>query len=270
MGKLENMDKLEQIMVWKRRQLADRIRPVSERELSRLGSQERSGPGLREALERSDGLAVIAEIKRRSPSAGDIAPQVNAAEQARRYYNAGADALSILTDEKFFAGNIRDLWEAADLLKGREDAPPILRKDFFIHPIQVVEAAEAGARAILIIVKALNDEEIDDLFEAANLAALESLFEVHNESELERALRAGAQIIGVNNRDLTTFETDLARSELLIPKIPREVFPISESGIFTTEDAALARDAGARAVLVGEALMTTSEPEKLIKAIHAI
>ena len=264
------MDKLEQIMAWKRRQLADRIRPVSERELSRLGSQERAGPGLRESLERPDGLAVIAEIKRRSPSAGEIAPQVNAAEQARIYYNAGADALSILTDEKFFAGNIRDLWEAADLLKGREDAPPILRKDFFIHPIQVVEAAEAGARAILIIVKALSDDEIDILFEAAGLAGLECLFEVHNESELERAIRAGAQIIGVNNRDLTTFETDLARSELLIPLIPREILPISESGISTTEDAARARDAGARAVLVGEALMTTSEPEKLIKAFHSV
>ena len=264
------MDKLEQILAWKRRQIADRIRPVSERELSRLGSQERAGPGLREALERPDGLAVIAEIKRRSPSAGDIAPEVNAAEQARRFYNAGADALSILTDEKFFAGHIRDLWDAADLLKGREDAPPILRKDFFIHPIQIVEAAEAGARAILIIVKALSDEEIDILFEAADLAGLESLFEVHNESELERALRAGALIVGVNNRDLTTFETDLAHSELLIPKIPREVLPISESGIFTTEDAGRARGAGARAVLIGEALMKANDPEKLIKAFHAI
>ena len=264
------MDKLEQIMAWKRRQIADRIRPVSEHELSRLGSQERAGPGLREALERPDGLAVMAEIKRRSPSAGDIAPKVNAAEQARRFYNAGADALSILTDEKFFAGHIRDLWDAADLLKGREDAPPILRKDFFIHPIQVVEAAEAGARAILIIVKALSDEEIDNLTEAADLAGLESLFEIHNESELERALRAGAQIIGVNNRDLTTFETDLARSEQLIPKIPREVLPISESGIFTIEDAARARGARARAVLIGEALMKAEDPEKLIKAIHAI
>ena len=264
------MDKLEQIMAWKRRQIADRIRPVSEHELSRLGSQERAGPGLREALERPDGLAVMAEIKRRSPSAGDIAPKVNAAEQARRFYNAGADALSILTDEKFFAGHIRDLWDAADLLKGREDAPPILRKDFFIHPIQVVEAAEAGARGILIIVKALSDEEIDNLTEAADLAGLESLFEIHNESELERALRAGAQIIGVNNRDLTTFETDLARSEQLIPKIPREVLPISESGIFTIEDAARARGAGARAVLIGEALMKAEDPEKLIKAIHSI
>ncbi len=264
------MDKLEQILAWKRRQIADRIRPVSERELSRLGSQERAGPGLREALERPDGLAVIAEIKRRSPSAGDIAPEVNAAEQARRFYNAGADALSILTDEKFFAGHIRDLWDAADLLKGREDAPPILRKDFFIHPIQIVEAAEAGARAILIIVKALSDEEIDILFEAADLAGLESLFEVHNESELERALRAGALIVGVNNRDLTTFETDLAHSELLIPKIPREVLPISESGIFTTEDAGRARGAGARAVLIGEALMKANDPKKLIKAFHAI
>ena len=264
------MDKLEQIMAWKRRQIADRIRPVSERELSRLGSQERAGPGLREALEHPEGLAVMAEIKRRSPSAGDIVPQANAAEQARRYYNAGADALSILTDEKFFAGHIRDLWEAADLLKGREDAPPILRKDFFVHPIQVVEAAEAGARAILIIVKALSDEEIDSLSEAANLAGLESLFEIHNESELERALHAGAQIIGVNNRDLTTFETDLERSELLIPKIPPEVLPISESGIFTTEDAARARGAGARAVLIGEALMKAEDPEKLIKAFHVI
>ena len=264
------MDKLEEIIAWKRQEIENRIRPVSEHELSRFAELGKMGLGLREALERTEGLAVVAEIKRRSPSAGDIAPQALAVEQARRYYNAGADALSVLTDEKFFAGNIRDLWETVDLLKDRQDAPPILRKDFFIHPIQVLEAAEAGARAILIIVKALNDEEIESLVDAADTAGLECLFEVHDESELERALNAGALIIGVNNRDLTTFKTDLKISELLIPKIPGDILSISESGIITAEDAARMRTAGANAILVGEALMKAGDPEKLIEAFRTI
>jgi indole-3-glycerol phosphate synthase len=141
---------------------------------------------------------------------------------------------------------------------------PCLRKDFMVHPLQIAEAREAGASAILIIVRALTDEEIKLLFTSAQAAGLDSLFEIHNEAELERALHHGAKIIGVNNRDLAIFKTDLALSERLIPKFPRGVIAVSESGIFNGADAARVQAAGAHAVLVGEALMKAPSPADLI------
>lgn len=263
------MDKLAEIMAWKRQEVARRLRPVRESELSRWATQVRAGKSFAEALHRESGLAVISEVKRRSPSAGAIAETIVAAEQARKYYNAGADALSILTDEKYFGGTIRDLWDVNDLLGRRDDAPPTLRKDFFVHPIQVLEAAEAGARAILIIVRALSDDEIKALREAAGLAGLDALFEVHSLPELERAVRHEARIIGVNNRDLARFVTDLAYSEQIIPEMPADCIAVSESGIWTVEDAARVYQAGADAVLVGEALMKMEKPEQFIEAVHA-
>lgn len=262
------MDKLEEIVNWKRREIESKIRPVTERELSSLAVLKRRGPSFAEALTSSPRLCVIAEIKRRSPSAGEIAPEIDACEQARRYYNAEADAISVLTDKRYFAGDLRDLWEVNDFLQTRDDAPPTLRKDFMIHPVQIVESAEAFARAILIIVRALTDDEMEILFESARLAGLDSIFEIHSESELERALAVGATIVGVNNRNLARFETDLEISEKLIPQIPDEVITISESGISTTEDAARMRYAGADAVLVGEALMKNEEPADFIRALH--
>jgi indole-3-glycerol phosphate synthase len=136
-----------------------------------------------------------------------------------------------------------------------------------VHPLQVIEAAEAGARAILIIVRALDDDEIARLHEAATLAALDTLFEIHDEPELARALHHGAKLIGVNNRNLATFKTDLAFSEKIIPQIPKSVLAISESGISTPADAARVRAAGARALLVGEALMRADDPDKLLKEL---
>ena len=263
------MDKLTEIMAWKRNEIASRIRPVRERELEAYARSQRSGKSFREALRRTGGLAVISEIKRRSPSAGDIRATTVAPEQARLYYNAQVDAISVLTDEKYFGGTIRDLWDVNDLLGNRDDAPPTLRKDFFVHPIQVLEAAEAGARAILIIVRALSDDEIKGLFEAASLAGIDSLFEVHTEAEVARAVRHGARIIGVNNRDLATFQTDLALTESILPTIPREIVRISESGISTPEDGFRVRAAGADAILVGEALMKAGDDlEELIHAWH--
>jgi indole-3-glycerol phosphate synthase len=138
-----------------------------------------------------------------------------------------------------------------------------------VHPIQVLQAREAGASAILLIVRALADEEIKLLHAAAAAAGLDALFEIHDESELARALRHGARLVGVNNRDLTSFTTDLAISERLIPLLPREVVAVSESGIFTGADAARVRSAGAHAVLVGEALMKAPDPAALIAEIRA-
>jgi indole-3-glycerol phosphate synthase len=261
-------DKLTEIMAWKCREIAPRVRDVSAAELTALAGRG-SRPSFRAALQRHDGgLAVIAEMKRRSPSAGAIAESTSAPEQALRYAQAGANAISVLTDEKYFGGTLDDLRAATARLAREQLAVPCLRKDFMVHPVQVAEAAEAGASAILLIVRALGDVEMRELFEAATLAGLDALFEVHNELEIDRAVATGARIIGVNNRDLAVFKTDLGLSERLIPRIPRDVVAISESGIFTPDDAARVRAAGAHAILVGEALMRARDPATLIAAFQ--
>lgn len=258
-------DKLTEIMAWKRQEIASRVRPVSENDLAKLNASLPRPPSFAAALRRADGkLGVIAEIKRRSPSAGAIREGISATEQALRYQAAGASALSVLTDEKYFGGTLEDLRAVTAQLKEKPPALPCIRKDFMVHPIQIAEAREAGASAILIIVRALKDEEIEILFSSAQAAGLDSLFEIHNEAELERALRHGAKIIGVNNRDLAIFKTDLSLSERLIPKFPRSVIAVSESGIFNGADAARVHAAGAHAILCGEALMKAPSPADLI------
>ena len=258
-------DKLTEIMAWKRQEIAPRIRAVSEDDLAKLDASLPRPPSFAAALQRGDGkLAVIAEIKRRSPSAGAIREGISATEQALRYQAAGASALSVLTDTKFFGGTLDDLRSVTTQFHEKLPALPCLRKDFMVHPVQIAEAREAGASAILLIVRALDDEEIKVLFNHAKAAGLDSLFEIHNEAELERALGHGAKIIGVNNRDLAIFQTDLGLSERLIPKFPKDVVAVSESGIFTAGDAARVRAAGAHAVLVGEALMKSADPARLV------
>jgi len=264
------MDKLAEIMAAKRHALRDQIRPVRDRELEHLARMRSQGGSFREALARGDRLSVIAEIKRRSPSAGEIADAgLDAVEQARKYINAEADCLSILTDKDYFGGSLQDLWDIIEFLECHGRKTPCLRKDFMVHPVQVVEAAEAGARCILIIVRALEDDEIKALRDAAGIAGLDTLFEIHEERELERALRFAPKILGVNNRDLKRFKTDLAISEFLIPQIPDGIVKVSESGIFEPEDAARARACGADAILVGEALMRAEDPEELIQVFHS-
>lgn len=263
-------DKLTEIIAWKRREIAPLIRAVSLTELARCDATVPRPPSFSAALRRADGaLAVIAEIKRRSPSAGDIKAGASSVEQAALYQRSGADALSVLTDEKFFGGTLDDLRVVTAHFRAVPPARPCLRKDFFLHPIQVLQARESGASAILIIVRALTDEEINILAESARAAGLDALYEIHTELELARALSAGARMIGVNNRDLAIFKTDLALSERLIPKFPREITAVSESGIGTAADAARARAAGAHAVLVGEALMKAADAAALIASIRS-
>jgi indole-3-glycerol phosphate synthase len=263
-------DKLREIMDWKRGEIAARVRPVPERELSRLDASLPRPASFAAALRRTNGsLAVIAEIKRRSPSAGEIAADASAVAQAAAYAAAGADALSVLTDLKYFGGSLEDLGEVAARMAAARPPLPCLRKDFMVHPFQVLEARRSGASAILIIVRALSDDEIGVLHDAARAAGLDVLFEVHSEEEIARAARHEARIIGVNNRDLAVFRTDLALSERLMAKFPPGVTAVSESGISTPEDAARARRAGAHAVLVGEALMRSADPGKLVASFHA-
>lgn len=262
-------DKLTEIMAWKRQEIADQMRPVDVAELQQLHRSLPPVPSFAAALQRADGtLAVIAEIKRRSPSAGEIATIPDAPTQARRYIAAEADCMSILTDTKFFGGELADLAEVTKIMGEFPRATPCLRKDFMVHPIQVREAREAGASAILIIVRALTDDEIHALHEAATAAGLDALYEIHSEEELGRAVRHGARIIGVNNRDLAIFQTDLALSEALIPQFPDDVVAVSESGIHTAADAARAKACGAHAVLVGESLMKASDPGALLASFR--
>jgi len=263
-------DKLTEIMAWKRRELAPLLRRVPAAELAAADACHPRPPSFAAALRRTDArLAVISEIKRRSPSAGDIRAGVSAPDQAARYQQAGAEAISVLTDEKYFGGTLEDLRTVTAASTPRPPAVPCLRKDFFVHPLQVLEARTAGASAILIIVRALTDDEIRTLRDAAATAGLDALYEIHTEAELDRAVGHGARIIGVNNRDLAIFRTDLGLSEHLIPRFPAEVTAVSESGIFTAADARRVRAAGAHAVLVGEALMRAADPAALLRDFRA-
>jgi indole-3-glycerol phosphate synthase len=259
------MDKLIEIIAHKRGEIAPLMRPVSDAELARANAERPPLPSFAAALRRADRrLAVIAEIKRRSPSAGEIKAGVSSLEQAQRYQAADADALSVLTDARYFGGSLDDLHDVTAGLAAAALSLPCLRKDFMIHPVQVLQAREAGASAVLIIVRALDDDEIKWLRDATRIAGMDALFEIHDEADLERAVRHEAAIIGVNNRDLAAFRTDLGVSERLIPLLPRRVLAVSESGIFTGQDAARASAAGAHAVLVGEALMKSPAPGHLI------
>jgi indole-3-glycerol phosphate synthase len=263
------MDKLAEIMAHKRREIAPLIRPVFEEELARANGARPAVPSFARALKRPDGkLAVIAEIKRRSPSAGTIKELGSAVEQAGRYLTARASALSILTDERYFGGRLADLEEVTTHFQTVVPALPCLRKDFMVHPVQVLQACQAGASAILIIVRALDDAEIAQLHRSATAAGMDALYEIHDERDLERSVAHGAAIIGVNNRDLAVFKCDLGLSERLIPQIPRDVIAVSESGIFNGRDAARVRAAGAQAILVGEALMKAEDPAVLIKEFN--
>jgi indole-3-glycerol phosphate synthase len=257
-------NKLDEIMARKRAEVRDRQRPVREAELARFRSGEAGR--LARALRSSETLGVVAEIKRKSPSAGVLSDSLDAVEQARLYVNGEADGLSVLTDEPFFGGKLSDLWEITDFLRVHRRDTPCLRKDFFVDPIQVLEAAEAGASAILIIVRALSRDERKRLREAADTAGLDALYEVHDERELEAALADDPELVGVNNRDLARFVTDLSVSERLIPGIPDSIATVCESGILAPADAARAREAGADAILVGESLVRSKDPAALIRS----
>ncbi len=207
-------------------------------------------------------LSVIAEIKRKSPSKGHLAPIVDPIALAQTYIAAGASALSILTDERFFNGTLADLSSVAQAC-GKQPTP-ILRKDFVVDVIQIAEAVTAGADAILAIVAVLGNET-KTILNAAKAMGVDVLVEVHTEAELMLALDSGAEIIGVNNRDLTTFQVDVDRAFQLLQHIPKGIVSVAESGINRPE---LARDyhqAGFDAVLIGEALVTSDSPELFMR-----
>ncbi len=224
----------------------------------------RRGTGVRDfsaalATPRQGDIGLIAEVKKASPSAGVICPDFDPVRIARAYEAAGASCLSVLTDEKFFQGSLEFLRAVRSAV-----SLPLLRKDFIIDERQILEAAEAGADAILLIVAILDDVRLSHFHALADAAGLAALVEVHDEAELTRALACGARLIGVNNRNLKTFTVDLATTEHLARILARADRPadrllVAESGIRTRSDVVRLRDCGARAILVGETLMRSGD-----------
>jgi len=240
--------------------ILDRIIETKRAEVERLrerGSALRAAAEAAEAprpfaaaLRREGEVALIAEIKRRSPSAGWIRPELSVEEVARLYEGAGAAAVSVLTDGEYFGGSLDDLRAARSAVD-----LPLLRKDFVIDALQVWEARAAGADAVLLIARVLDDPLLRDLLDLASGLGMGVLVEVHTAVELERAIAAGAEVIGVNARDLATFVTDLGTVLELAPSVPGDRVLVAESGIRTPADVDLLGEAGVAAVLVGESLM---------------
>jgi indole-3-glycerol phosphate synthase len=247
-GSILSASILERIVATKRGEVKATSPRLSEyRDIARQAPPPR---GFAAALKHPGQVRLLAEVKRRSPSAGDIRPGADAAEIARAYASGGAAALSVLTDREYFGGDL-------DALRAVHAAValPIIRKDFVIDPVQVWEARAAGADAVLLIARILEQPLLEDLHALARELGMDALVEAHTAEELERALAAGATLVGVNNRDLDTFATRLELSLELAARVPESVTYVAESGIRTVDDVDRLGAAGVDAILVGESLM---------------
>ena len=253
---------LAEILKHKRSEVAERkeLYPIKLLEKSVFFSSK--PVSLTSYLERSDKVGVIAEIKRRSPSKGDINKYISVEGLSLGYMQAGASALSILTDQKFFGGTIEDLSVAR-----RFNLCPILRKDFVVDEYQVIEAKSAGADVVLLIAAALSPGEVASLSELARSLGLEVLLEVHNQAELQSHVSASVDLVGVNNRDLTTFRVDVGTSEELADKIPSDFVKVTESGLSDASTILRLRECGYQGFLIGEAFMKHSKPELACKRL---
>jgi indole-3-glycerol phosphate synthase len=210
-------------------------------------------------------IKVIAEVKRRSPSKGVLAQDLDVAALVATYRDAGASAISVLTDQEFFEGSLDDL-----VVVRRTVALPVLRKDFTVSENDILDAVEAGASAVLLIVAALSDTELTSFLQLTERCAIDALVEVHDSQEANRAVDAGARIIGINQRDLHTFDVDSSRAVSVLDSLPRDVLTVCESGLSSVEDVESAAQAGFDAILVGEAFVTSSDPSSLVKAFALV
>lgn len=237
----------------------------ARRDLELLRARSADAPTQRSLADAlvTDGLSVIAEIKRRSPSAGDIDASLDPVSLALAYEAGGAAAISVLTEPNFFGGSLDDLAAVREAV-----SVPVLRKDFTVDPAQVWEARAAGADAVLLIVAALDDRGLKACIEAGEEAGVDSVVEAHALTEVARAVAAGARIIGVNNRDLHSFTTDLAVAESMAGAIPDDVVRIAESGVSSIEGARRMAAAGYDAILVGEALVRHGDPASFVVALR--
>ncbi len=236
--------------------------PIDESKLMALALGLPPTRGFAGALWSAEGPAVIAEVKRASPTAGAIA-DTDPAERAREYERAGAAAISVLTEPVHFDGSLADL-RAVHLAT----TVPVLRKDFLVHPAQLIEARVEGADAVLLIAAALSETELRAMLAAAEDLGLGALVETHSEEDLELALATDAKVIGVNARDLETLEVDGDRALRLLPRIPEDRIAVLESGISTRKQVKRAVGAGARAILIGEALMRAQDPGAALRQLR--
>ena len=273
---------LEQIMAHKRREVAARRRAAplelveaAAKRCRQHLSEGCQGGGSENAVRdfaaalRAPGVSLIAEAKRASPSKGLLCADYHPAEMATTYAGNGAAAISVLTDETYFQGRLADLQDVRTALDAAGLARPVLRKDFVFDGYQVFESRAAGADALLLIVAALSYEELSTLLSLTRSLGMTALVEVHNGSEVRRALRAGARVVGINNRDLHDFSVDLGTFARLRRLLPRDAVAVAESGIRTGEDVRRLGRMGADAVLVGEAIVTAADvPSKVRELVH--
>ena len=253
---------LDRIVADKRGELAATMRRVP---LARIRAVATAAPGVRpfaKAL-RGDSIRLIAEVKKASPSRGVLRADFDPVALARAYTQAGAAAISVLTDKRYFQGSLDHL-AAVRALPG---VPPLLRKDFLFDPYQVYEARAGGADAVLLIVAILDRELLAGLIALARELGMDALVEVHNGAEIGLAVNAGANLIAVNNRDLRTFDVDLATTERLRPLVPPNATLVAESGISTRADVERLAALGVHAVLIGEALVTIPDPAIMVREL---
>ncbi len=256
------MSFLDQVLYATRERLENERRAEPTARLQELASTMPEPTGFEAALRAAARPAVIAEIKRRSPSRGALAPALEAGKIASSYERGGAAALSVLTEPDFFGGSLEDLRTARAAC-----SLPLLRKDFLIDEYQLLQARVAGASAVLLICAALPGGALDELVERSAVLGLEALVEVHNELELQRALVAGATLVGINNRNLGTLEVDLATSRHLLPLLPPGVAGVSESGIRSRNEVEEMGRCGAVAVLIGSSLVSSDDPEVAVREL---
>jgi indole-3-glycerol phosphate synthase len=254
---------LDEIVAYNRTELEKTKRRVPLGELKKA-AQEQPDPLDFAAALRSEGVRLIAEVKKASPSKGVIRADFNPVEIASTYASSGASAISVLTEEKYFQGSLDYLREIKKTLGNRI---PLLRKDFIFDPYQIYQARAYGADALLLIVAILNPEMLNELLSLSHELGMKCLVEVHNEAELETAVKSEAAVIGINNRDLTTFEVDISTTLRLRQLIPGDRIVVSESGIRTGEDIKKLKEWGVDAVLIGEALMATEDIAAKIKEL---
>jgi indole-3-glycerol phosphate synthase len=246
---------LDEIVAHKRAEIAKHKRRTSECELRVKMASQSPVTNLEMAL-RGDGVSLIAEIKRSSPSKGAFAPYLDAGDVASIYVEHGAAAISVLTDERYFSGDLCDLETAKRTVSASGHPVPILRKDFIVDPYQVLEARSSGADAVLLIVRILLDDELTDLYEAVADMGMTALVEVHDAEDVERIKHLAPAVVGINHRNLSDFSTDLSAFARLRKTLPSETLVVAASGIRTAADVAAVGAQGADAVLVGEALVT--------------
>ncbi|WP_281662180.1 indole-3-glycerol phosphate synthase TrpC [Halomonas sp. Alg239-R46] len=256
---------LTRILARKDQEVAERRQAVSESDLLALGEQQSAPRGFIEALNTriaAGDPAIIAEVKKASPSKGVIREEFHPSDIAKSYAQGGAACLSVLTDADFFQGHEDYLIAARDVC-----TLPVIRKDFITHGYQVSEARSIGADCILLIVAALDDAQLRDLNQQAIALGMDVLVEVHDADELERALALDLKLVGINNRNLHTFETSLNTTLDLLPRIPEGITVITESGIHTRDDVELMRDHNVNGFLVGEVFMRESDPGLALKRL---